>query len=339
MALRLIEAYIPQVSWETVQETLADKPLLSAWHEESDKGYLHLRILTTYEESSPVLDLLEKRFSHVQGFQMIVLPVEASIPRPGAPEEKPPETEAAPAAPAPKEEAGPKVAREELYEDIAETSKPSSTYLLMVALSAVVAGIGILRNNTAIIIGAMVIAPLLGPNVALALATTLADASLARRALKALGAGVLVAIIIAAAWGVAMPVDPNMPGMPQRVQVGPGDLALALASGCAGVLAFTTGAPATLVGVMVAVALLPPLVTCGLLFGSGHLEAARGALLVFLTNVICVNLAGIVTFLFQGVRPLTWWETQKAKKATRVAIGIWVLLLLALSGMILLSQN
>ena len=82
MALRLIEAYIPQVSWETVQETLADKPLLSAWHEESDKGYLHLRILIAYEESSPLLDVLEKRFSHIEGFQMIVLPVEASIPRP-----------------------------------------------------------------------------------------------------------------------------------------------------------------------------------------------------------------------------------------------------------------
>jgi len=136
-----------------------------------------------------------------------------------------------------------------------------------------------------------------------------------------------------------MKVDPAMPGMPQRIQVGPGDSALALASGCAGVLAFTTGAPATLVGVMVAVALLPPLVTSGLLLGSGHWTAAQGALLVFLTNVICVNLSGIVTFLFQGVRPLTWWETQKARRATRIAIAIWVLLLLALSGMILLSQN
>ncbi len=169
--------------------------------------------------------------------------------------------------------------------------------------------------------------------------TTLADGALARRALKALGTGIGVALLIAVAWGLLMPVDPQMPGMPERVQVGPGDLALALASGCAGVLAFTTGAPATLVGVMVAVALLPPLVTCGLLLGSGHLEAAWGALLVFLTNVICVNLAGIVTFLFQGVRPLSWWETQKAKRASRIAIALWVILLLALSGMILLSQN
>jgi len=339
VALRLIEAYIPQVSWEAVEEIVAEKPLLSAWHEESDNGYLHLRILIPYEESSPVLDLLEQRFSHVEGFQMIVLPVEASIPRPEAPEEKPPEEEPAAADAAARAEAGAKVAREELYEDIAETAKPCRTYLLMVALSAIVAGIGILRNNTAIIIGAMVIAPLLGPNVALALATTLADGTLARRALKALGEGILVVLLISVLWGLVMKVDPAMPGMPERIQVGPGDSALALASGCAGVLAFTTGAPATLVGVMVAVALLPPLVTCGLLLGSGHWTAAQGALLVFLTNIICVNLSGIVTFLFQGVRPLTWWETQKAKRATRIAIAIWVLLLLALSGMILLSQN
>lgn len=270
---------------------------------------------------------------------MIVLPVEASIPRPEAPEEKPPEEEQAAPDAAAQAEAGAKVAREELYEDIAETAKPCRTYLLMVALSAIVAGIGILRNNTAIIVGAMVIAPLLGPNVALALATTLADGTLARRALKALGEGILVVLLISVLWGLVMQVEPEMPGMPERIQVGPGDSALALASGCAGVLAFTTGAPATLVGVMVAVALLPPLVTSGLLLGSGHWTAAEGALLVFLTNVICVNLSGIVTFLFQGVRPLTWWETQKAKRATRIAIAIWVLLLLALSGMILLSQN
>lgn len=62
-------------------------------------------------------------------------------------------------------------------------------------------------------------------------------------------------------------------------------------------------------------------------------------MLVFLTNVICVNLSGIVTFLLHGVCPLTWWETQKVKKATRIAIILWGLLLLALLGIIALSQK
>ena len=101
----------------------------------------------------------------------------------------------------------------------------------------------------------------------------------------------------------------------------------------------TAGASATLVGVMVAVALLPPLVTFGLLLGSGEWAAAQGASLVFLTNVICVNLAGIVTFLFKGVRPLTWWEAQQAKRSSRIAILIWVLLLVSLAGVIVLAKK
>ena len=96
---------------------------------------------------------------------------------------------------------------------------------------------------------------------------------------------------------------------------------------------------ATLIGVMVAVALLPPLVTCGLLLGSGRPGLALGALALFLMNLICVNLAGVTTFLLQGIRPANWWEKDRAVKATRIAIGLWVALLAVLVGMILLLQN
>ena len=103
-------------------------------------------------------------------------------------------------------------------------------------------------------------------------------------------------------------------------------------------LAFTTGVPTTLVGVMVAVALLPPLVTFGLLFGAGFWKDAWGALLLLLTNLVCINLAGVATFLVQGVRPLTWWETNKAKKATALAITLWAILLTALVLLIVLPR-
>jgi uncharacterized membrane protein len=81
---------------------------------------------------------------------------------------------------------------------------------------------------------------------------------------------------------------------------------------------------------MVAVALLPPLVTCGMLLGAGYRQKAFNATLLLFTNIICVNLAGVVTFLLQGIRPITWWEADRAKKATRIAIMLWILLLSAL---------
>jgi uncharacterized membrane protein len=75
------------------------------------------------------------------------------------------------------------------------------------------------------------------------------------------------------------------------------------------------------------VALLPPLVASGLLAGAGHGTLALGAMLLFLSNVAGVNLAAMVTFVLQGIRPRTWWETEKAKRATRIALVFWVVLL------------
>ena len=113
---------------------------------------------------------------------------------------------------------------------------------------------------------------------------------------------------------------------------------MALASGAAGAIAFTTGVSAALIGVMVAVALLPPLVAFGLMLGGGHPLLSLGALALFLINLICVNLAGVTTFLLQGIRPATWWEKERASKATRIAIGLWASLLVVLAGMILLVR-
>ena len=88
---------------------------------------------------------------------------------------------------------------------------------------------------------------------------------------------------------------------------------------------------------MVAVALLPPLVSLGLLLGAGQWSLALGSLLLFLTNLICINLSGVVTFIFQGIRPLSWRESTKAKKATRLALFLWLMLLMILVVIILLS--
>jgi uncharacterized hydrophobic protein (TIGR00341 family) len=139
--------------------------------------------------------------------------------------------------------------------------------------------------------------------------------------------------------GWSFPIDVTVPAIQSRTQVSGGDIILALSAGCAGVLAFTTGAPSALIGVMVAVALLPPFAAFGLLLASGEFEAAGRALLLVATNVICVNLAGVLTFFVQGVRPRSWWEAEKAKRATRVAIGVWSCLLLVLIGLILVASQ
>ena len=296
-------------------------------------GEVLVRILLDAEQSEAVLDLLEKRCSAGKGSRVVILPVEATLPR-----AEPEPAAASDQTPAEKKSVG-RISREELYEDIKNRAQCSRVYLAMVVLSTIVAAIGLYYNSVAIIIGAMVIAPLLGPNVALSLGTTLGDLSLLRRALLTALAGIATTMALSVIIGVLLQVNPASPEIASRSAVGLGDIAVALASGCAGALAFTTGVSATLIGVMVAVALLPPLVTFGLLLGGGHPVPAMGALSLFLVNLICVNLAGVATFLVQGIHPTSWWEKDRAVKATRIAIALWVALLGGLGVTILLLRN
>jgi uncharacterized hydrophobic protein (TIGR00341 family) len=333
MALRLIEMVLQGKDGAEVRELLKEHKVLEHRQIRLPDGEVLVRILLGAEQSETVLDLLGERYAGEDGNRVVMLPVEATLPR------AEPEPAAVPEQPAPEEKSPERIGREELYEDIKDAARCSRVYLAMVVLATVVAAIGLYYNSVAIIIGAMVIAPLLGPNVALSLATTLGDLPLLRRSLLTALAGIATAMVLSVIIGLLLHVNPALTEVASRTRVGVGDIVVALASGCAGALAFTTGVSATLIGVMVAVALLPPLVTFGLLLGSGHPEPAMGALSLFLMNLICVNLAGVTTFLVQGIRPATWWEKDRASKATRIAIGLWVALLAALGGMILLLRR
>jgi uncharacterized hydrophobic protein (TIGR00341 family) len=158
------------------------------------------------------------------------------------------------------------------------------------------------------IIGAMVIAPLLGPNMGLSLATVLRDYDLALSALKSIILGVGTAIVISFIVGSLVSFDPSIPAIALRTDVAIAGIFLAFASGMAGSIAFTTDVSSALIGVMVAVALLPPLAVFGLLLGAGYYYLAIGAFLLFLVNLVCINLSGVLTFYVQRIKPLHTWE-------------------------------
>lgn len=209
--------------------------------------------------------------------------------------------------------------------------------MAMVLLSTIVAAAGLLRDNTAVVIGAMVIAPLLAPNVGLALSVVLADIKLGLKSFKSAVAGLGFAMVLSVLFGLLVEVDLNSGEIMSRTEVNHADIALALASGAAGVLAYTIGMSAAVIGVMVAVALLPPLVATGLLLGSMQWEPAFYAFLLLVTNVICVNLAAVATLMLQGIRPRTWYETKKARRFNQIALTFWFILLILLAIVIYMA--
>lgn len=285
------------------------------------------------EEVEALLDPLESNFNHVPGFQAFVLSLEAVLPRPTVnKDDGVPEDETA------KAKKSARIAREELYHDLKELTQPNRLFIVMVIVSTIIAAVGLSRSNATFVIGAMVLAPLLGPNMALALATTLGDEALAKVSLKTNLLGICIAAIVALVCGLLLDVDPQTTELASRTTVDFSDILIALAAGVAGALAFTSGVPASLVGVMVAVALLPPLVACVMLLVAGYPHAAGGTALLLCCNVISVNLAGVATFIVQGVSPRTWWDGERSKRMTRRAIAIWLTLLATAVALVWVSQ-
>ena len=331
MALRLAEIFLPEKNDALLEELKSQFKIIDSYHACGDEGG-ELKLLLEAETAEPVFDFLEKRYGHIAGFRIIVVAVEAVIPR-----LKDYEDSKKTKTKIPVKIGSKRIYREELYEDIKSISSGSRTFYLMVFLASCVAAIGLLRSNVAIIIGAMVLAPLLGPNMGMAFAATLGDPHLAKKSLMTIVGGSALAFIIAVCIGWFATVELDNPEIISRIDVSYADIMLASASGAAGALSFTAGVSASLIGVMVAVALLPPLMVCGLLLGSGHFYESINAFLMLATNIVCLNISAVVMFLFQGIRPNRWWEEKRAKKQTTIAIAVWMFLLILL--MLLIKLN
>lgn len=325
MALRLLEVIVPEQHFNDVSELLKQNEISDYWQTCSCESQIIFKIILQAEKSEELIDQFENKYKHLESFRLILFTLEASYPNP-----KQIEVKADGLTSEGNKKTPLRVSRQELYNDIFDSSKLTKVFLIMVFISTVVAAIGLLRDSTAIIIGAMVIAPLLGPNVAMSLATTLGDYELGYNAIKTNLSGISLAFMVSIILGFFMTVNPQQPEILSRTVVGYGDIFLALAAGVAGALAFTSGISATLIGVMVAVALIPPLVVSGILLGSGFFLKSVDAFLLLTINMICINISGTLIFLFQGIRPNHWWEAAKAKKATRIAVSTWGFLLFIL---------
>ena len=308
------ESYIDSIKNIADKNDASDFWVVSSGREERKV----VRILVKPEQRQIILDALQGLLSTSLSARVVVIPIEATLPREEEPEKK---TKIISAA---------ETTREELYNSIGKNAHLNRTYLLLIFLSTVVVAIGLLKDNVAVVIGAMVIAPLLGPNLALALGTALGDTDLMWKAFKTGLAGMSLALVLSILIGIFWPLNVESRELLARTYVGLDSAVLAMASGAAAVISLTSGIPSILVGVMVAVALLPPAATMGLMLGAGQTDLAYGAAFLLAVNIVAINLSAKLAFLIQGIKPRTWLEKKKAKQSMLSYIIIWVLTLAAL---------
>jgi len=324
MDLRLLQIVVCDDQRDALASVLDAHPTFGRWDETLEANRFQANVLSAAQHVEALTDQLTDRLGSSDTYRVVVLTVDATVPLPDESDEPRDEQQSN----------GERISREELYTEVTGAASVTRVWLAMVALSSIVAAVGLMRDNIAMVIGAMVIAPLLGPNVAMALATALGDLRLGRRALIANLLGMSLALAMSIATGLVFQPHPEVPSIASRSVASVTDIVVGLAAGAAGTLAFTTGISATLVGVMVAVALLPPTVVCGLMIGTGHWDAALAAV-----NVICINLAGVATFLVQGIRPRTYREADVARRAATTAVVLWVVLLIIFAIIIFLLYD
>lgn len=312
--MRIIEIIADPGHHDTLAGIAAQHEVDDIWTtSQCEDGRCVVRMLVNDAIRQKVIDSLQNVLGASEGARIIIQPVEAVLPRSSEEEEKKDRAAAGKGG----------QTREELYDRIQRGARLDTTYLLLVALSTVVAAIGLVEDNVAVIIGAMVIAPLLGPNIALAFSVALGDSRLMRQALVTILAGIGLALLMSVVTGALWQDRVQSSEILVRTDVGLAGIALALASGAAAVLSLVTGLSSTLVGVMVAVALLPPTATLGMMLGSGQFYLASGAALLLAVNVVCINLAAKLMFLYRGVQPRTWLEKSKARQSVLISIAFW----------------
>ncbi len=225
--------------------------------------------------------------------------------------------------------------RSQTYQRISEPSKASGPFYLMVCLSTIIAALGMLANNTAVVIGAMLVAPLMSPIFGIALGLTMGDRQLLKTASLAEVGGLVLAIGLPLLIGL-IPLRPDFgTEILGRTQPTIYDILVALASGVAGAYALVDVkiSPA-LPGVAIATALVPPLASCGLNIASANWTLAWGAFLLFAVNFIAIEFAAASVFTWFGMINLPRASNDQLLKTLFERLGIsFLILIIAVSFM------
>jgi len=331
--VRLVEITIPAGKREAVLSALDDEGVDYVLTDETSgrefTGIVSFPLPTNAVE--PVLDRLREDAGIEEDAYTVILNAETVVSR---------RFEALTERYEEEPEATDRIAREEVRTRAEEMAPRLRTYVVMTAVSAIVATAGLLLNSPAIVVGSMVIAPLIGPAMATSVGTVIDDRDLFVRGVRLQLLGGLLAVASAAAFAfLVKSLNLVPPGLDvttieqvsERLSPDFLSLAVALAAGVAGALSLSSGVSAALVGVMIAAALVPPTAVIGIGIAWGLPSAVLGSTVLVLVNFLGINLSAMVVLWYTGYRPENWFRLDEARTATVSRVGVLVAAILVLS--------
>lgn len=206
---------------------------------------------------------------------------------------------------------------------VARDARLDRKFLLLITLSAAIATLGLLQGSAAVVIGAMLVSPLLGPIMGVGFGLATLESNLIKRSLVTMAAGMAVAIFVAMLLIWLSPINDVTPELRARTQPTLLDLGVAVVGGIAGVYAIMRKLSGVMVGVAIATALVPPLSTIGFGLATGRPDFALGAALLFLTNTLAIAFAATIVARLNRFGPsLTPQHTAMQLAGILVTLGI-----------------
>lgn len=329
MKYRSVDVLCDSQNADVVEKIIGECDLLRWWQASNDDQHNGYRLLVEQTKLQQVLDHLKETLFRLPNGQIIVQDVEAVYPESKRSD---------------KEDqilyfGG--ITREELLNDVSGGAQLNLNYLLLLFLSTVVAAIGLMTGDLAAVIGAMVIAPMLSSYMAFSLGVTIGDISIIKKSLIVNLVGFVMVLIIASAIGAFWPHDSDSYNdvLLSRASVQYSHLALALAAGAAAVLSLTTGVSSALVGVMVSVALLPPLAASGLFIGYGNYERAGMAFLLAVANASCITVSSKLIFQLKNIVPDRGKDKKVATWSLLTSYGISIAMIFGVVAIIYYTKE
>lgn len=214
-----------------------------------------------------------------------------------------------------------------VYQTLYNGASPTIEYYILTVLSCLIATAGLIQSSTAAIIGAMVVAPLMTPILAFSLGVIWGDISLIRTSVFSLFKGIIISLTISSGLAFVIPMEGYSPEIMARTSPSIFDIVVAFASGLVGAYGNANKRISnTLVGIAIAVALMPPLCTIGIGIGTLNKTVASGAALLFLINLVSISLAGAIVYWAMHIHPNTVDEGIVRKRAIyQILISLFIL--------------
>ncbi|SFL41339.1 TIGR00341 family protein [Gracilibacillus orientalis] len=334
MELQLIEVYIPVHRFERFLREVEEYHVIEKWYTQISEEEQLVKILIEKKYAEEILDFLEVNDRGQEDIRALLYNISTYIPRIEVEEEEDQEEE----DPEEKQKEITRASRHELYNVVQSSSTSNVNYIWMLLLSSVVATAGIVKDSAAIVIGAMVIAPLIGPFTALAFAATLGDYNLMKRSVLTCLYGLVIPIVIAIIFGLIFNLPINSDEFLARTNIGLMDIVVALAAGTAGAMSFAKRVSEALVGVMVSVALLPPAVVLGMMLGAFEFQQALTPLILLMVNISAILFSAILVFWTSGIEPVKWSEIQVAQTSKTYSLLFVSSVIIILAVMIIIIQ-